>query len=138
MHPAVPIVLRKLVEPRSIGHVEYRGGDIIGIAVPSLHFSRRVWRNPNRFDPDRFLAGKPTPFEYLPFGGGHRRCLGAAFASYEMAVAVGTIMRTVELSMPRREQRRNPPRSVPRGIAVVPRRDVRLVVAARPRRPPVS
>lgn len=131
MHPAVPIVLRKLAEPRCIGQVRYRGGEIVGIAVPAIHFSRNVWRDPHRFDPDRFLAGKPTPFEYLPFGGGHRRCLGAAFATYEMAVAVGTIMRTAELCLPRRELSRNPPRSVPRGIAVVPRRDVRLVVTKR-------
>lgn len=129
MHPAVPVVLRKLIEPQSIGSVRYRGGDIVGIALPAVHFSSDVWRDPYRFDPDRFLAGNPTPFEYLPFGGGHRRCLGAAFANYEMAVAVGTIMRSVELSMPRRERRRKPPRSVPRGIAVVPRREVKLVVS---------
>ncbi|WP_231999041.1 cytochrome P450 [Mycobacterium sp. 1081908.1] len=129
MHPAVPIVLRKLIEPQSIGPVRYRGGDIVGIALPAIHFSAELWRDPYRFDPDRFLAGRPAPFEYLPFGGGHRRCVGAAFANYEMAIAVGTIMRAAELTMPRRERRRQPPRSVPRGIAVVPRRDVKLVVS---------
>ncbi|MGB9302713.1 MAG: hypothetical protein WCB92_03260 [Mycobacterium sp.] len=61
----------------------------------------------------------------------HRRCLGAAFASDEMAIAIGTIMRTVQLRMPRRERRRNSPRTAPRGIAVVPRRDVEVVVAAK-------
>jgi cytochrome P450 len=135
MHPAVPIVLRKLIDPQSIGPVRYRGGDIVGIAVPAIHFSTDVWRDPYRFSPDRFLANNPTPFEYLPFGGGHRRCLGAAFANYEMAVAVGTIMCAAELTMPRREHRRNPPRSVPRGIAVVPRRDVKLVVTDRAAKP---
>jgi cytochrome P450 len=128
MHPAVPIVLRRLVEPQSIGPLRFRAGDTVGIAVPAIHFSRELWPDPYRFNPDRFLNSNPTPFEYLPFGGGHRRCLGAAFAHYEMAVAVGTIMRTAGLTMPRHERRRNPPRSVPRGIAVVPRRDVRLVV----------
>ncbi|WP_232006985.1 cytochrome P450, partial [Mycobacterium sp. 1245805.9] len=142
MHPAVPIVLRKLIEPQSIGPARYRAGDIVGIALPAIHFSAELWDDPYRFDPDRFLGDNPTPFEYLPFGGGHRRCLGAAFASHEMAVAVGTIMRSAELTMPERERRRKPPRSVPRGIAVVPRRDVKLVVsrtasaggAVRPRR----
>lgn len=129
MHPAVPIVLRKLVESQSIGPVRYRGGDIVGIPLPAIHFSAELWREPYRFDPGRFLAGNPTPFEYLPFGGGHRRCLGAAFANHEMAVAVGTLMRSAELAMPRRERCRRPPRSVPRGIAVVPRRDVQLVVS---------
>lgn len=128
MHPAVPIVLRTLTEPTRLGERQYRGGDTVGIAVPAVHFSRELWPDPYRFDPDRFLDGGPAPFGYLPFGGGHRRCLGAAFATYEMAVAVGTMMRAVELSMPRRERRRRPPRSVPRGIAIVPRRDVRLVI----------
>jgi cytochrome P450 family 110 len=49
-----------------------------------------------------------------------------------MAIAIGTIMRTVQLTMPRRERRRSPPRSAPRGIAVVPRRDVEVAVAGVP------
>jgi cytochrome P450 len=114
MHPAVPIVLRKLVEARSIGGAPFAAGDIVGIAVPAIHFNPDVWPDPYRFDPVRFLDHSPTPFEYLPFGGGHRRCPGAAFASDEMAIAIGTIMRTV-----------------PRGIAVVPRRDVEVTVAAK-------
>ncbi|HTQ17194.1 cytochrome P450 [Mycobacterium sp.] len=133
MHPAVPIVLRRLVEPRSIGGVQFFAGETVGIAVPAIHFNREIWDDPHRFNPDRFLATNPTPFEYLPFGGGHRRCLGASFASHEMAVAIGTMLRTVELSMPNRERRKSPPRSVPRGIAIVPRRDVRLVVTGRAR-----
>jgi hypothetical protein len=56
---------------------------------------------------------------------------GAAFANCEMAVAVATMLRTVELSMPQRERRRKPPRSVPRGIAIVPRREVGLVATNR-------
>jgi hypothetical protein len=50
---------------------------------------------------------------------------------YELAVAIGTMMRKVVLTMPDRELRRNPPRSVPRGIASVPRRDVKLLVTDR-------
>ena len=46
------------------------------------------------------------PFEYLPFGGGYRRWLGAAFAMYELAVAVGTMLGMVMLAMPARERRR--------------------------------
>src|SRR5262249_15456070 len=106
-------------------------GDIVGIALPAIHFNRDIWRDPYRFDPDRFLESNPAPFEYLPFGGGHRRCLGAAFANCEMAVAIATMLRTVQLSMPLRERRRSAPRSVPRGIAIVPRREVRLVVTNR-------
>jgi hypothetical protein len=48
-----------------------------------------------------------------------------------MAVAIATMLRTVGLGMPQQERRRNPPHSVPRGIAIVPRREVRLVVTNR-------
>jgi cytochrome P450 family 110 len=71
------------------------------------------------FDPDRFVHGKPSAFEYASFGGGYRRCIGAAFAHNELAVAIGTIMNTVELRAPARERRRKPPRAVPRALNVL-------------------
>ena len=131
MHPAVPIVLRKLLAPRTISGAQRSAGDIVGIAVPAVHFNPEIFPDPYQFRPERFLARNPTPFEYMPFGGGYRRCLGAAFATYELAVAIGTTMRKAVLTMPDRELRRKPPRSVPRGIAAVPRRDVKLLVTDR-------
>jgi cytochrome P450 len=131
MHPTVPIVLRKLISPLTIDGVQRGAGDIVGIAVPALHFDPAIWDDPQWFRPDRFLSASPTPFEYLPFGGGYRRCIGAAFATYELAVAIGTIMSSVALRMPRRESHKAPPRSVPRGIAAAPRREVKLEVTGR-------
>ena len=131
MHPAVPIVLRKLSEPRTVIGLDLRAGDIVGIAVPALHFNPSIWRDPYRFDPDRFLEYTPTPFEYVPFGGGYRRCPGAAFAHNELAIAIGTVMRDVTLRVPASEHGRKPPRAVPRGIATVPHREITLEVAQR-------
>jgi cytochrome P450 len=129
MHPAVPIVMRKLSEPRTVIGRKCRAGDILGIAVPALHFNSSIWRDPNTFDPQRFLDRTPTPFEYMPFGGGYRRCPGAAFAHSELAIAVGTIMRDVALTIPRTERGRKPPRAVPRGIATIPHREITLEVS---------
>jgi cytochrome P450 len=128
IHPAVPIVLRKLSAPQTVAGVSRRAGDIVGIAIPALHFNPSIWRDPHRFNPDRFLECDPTPFEYVPFGGGYRRCPGAAFAQNELAIAIGTMMRDVTLGLPRRESRRKTPRAVPRGIATVPRREITLEV----------
>ena len=128
MHPAVPIVLRKLTVSRTVAGIRCQAGDIVGIAVPALHFNSSIWHDPYRFNPDRFLEHAPTPFEYVPFGGGYRRCPGAAFAHNELAIAIGTIMRDVTLRVPRGERGRKPPRAVPRGIAIVPRRDITLEV----------
>jgi cytochrome P450 len=131
MHPTVPIVLRRLTGPLTVAGVPCSAGDVVGIALPALHFNPDVWRDPDSFHPDRFLDRKPSPFEYAPFGGGYRRCIGAAFAQNELAVAIGTIMNTVELRAPEREQRREPPRAVPRGIATKPSRAILLDVIAR-------
>ncbi len=131
MHPTVPIVLRRLTGPLTVAGVSCSAGDVVGIALPALHFNPDVWEDPDTFDPDRFLDRKPSPFEYAPFGGGYRRCIGAAFAQNELAVAIGTIMNTVELRAPERERRRKPPRAVPRGIATKPSREIVLDVTAR-------
>jgi cytochrome P450 family 110 len=128
MHPAVPIVLRKLSAPRTVIGLDCKAGDIVGIAVPALHFNPSIWHDPYRFNPDRFLEYSPTSFEYVPFGGGYRRCPGAAFAHNELAISIGTVMRDLELGIPRRDRGRKPPRAVPRGIATVPRREITLEV----------
>ncbi|MGH3674223.1 MAG: cytochrome P450 [Mycobacterium sp.] len=131
MHPTVPMVLRKLTGPLTVAGVPCSADDVVGIALPALHFNPAVWKQPESFCPERFLVTKPTPFEYAPFGGGFRRCIGAGFAHHELAVAIGTIMKTVELEMPARERRRKPPRSVPRGIATTPSREICLTVTGR-------
>ena len=128
MHPSVPIVMRKLSEPRHVIGLDCQAGDIVGIAVPAIHFNPSIWSEPDRFNPQRFLDRAPTPFEYMPFGGGYRRCPGAAFAHNELAIAVGTVMRDVVMTVPDVERKRRPPRAVPRGIATVPRREMTLAV----------
>jgi cytochrome P450 len=128
MHPTVPIVLRKLSAPRCVAGSSRAAGDIVGIAVPALHFNPTSWPEPYRFEPERFTGHSPSPFEYLPFGGGYRRCLGAAFASYELAVSVGTLLRHYEFRVPDGCTPK-PLAAVARGIATVPRREIELVVA---------
>lgn len=128
MHPPVPIVLRRLTTPLTVGGVSCTAGDIVGVALYSLHFNPSIWPDPDRFDPERFLGRKHSPFEYAPFGGGYRRCIGAAFAVTEVGVAIGTILQTLGLRMPAHEGRRPPPRSVARGIAVAPHREITLEV----------
>jgi cytochrome P450 len=131
MHPPVPIVLRRLTGPTTIGGVPYSSGQIVGIALYALHFNPAIWTDPERFRPERFLDTRVSPFEFAPFGGGYRRCIGAAFASSELSIAIATIMKTLELRMPARDRARPAPRSVARGIAVAPAREVTLDVIDR-------
>ena len=128
MHPPVPIVLRQLAARRSVDGIEFAESDIVGIALYALHYNPEIWDHPDRFDDERFLRRRTSPFEFAPFGGGHRRCIGAPFAAAELAVAIGTIMSLVDLRMSTPERRRPPPRSSARGIAVAPNRDIMLEI----------
>ncbi|MEE6167650.1 MULTISPECIES: cytochrome P450 [unclassified Mycolicibacterium] len=131
MHPPVPIVLRRLTEPLTIGGVACDPCDVVGIALYALHFNPDIWTEPELFRPERFLDTRVSPFEFAPFGGGYRRCIGAAFANSELSIAIATIMKTLELRMPARDRARPAPRSVARGIAVAPAREVTLDVIDR-------
>jgi cytochrome P450 len=67
-------------------------GYTVMIAIGNVHANPDVFPDPERFDPDRFV-GTRTPTAWIPFGGGTRRCIGAAFANVEMDVVLRTILR---------------------------------------------
>ncbi len=127
LHPTVSIVVRQLTRPCRTFDIDRGAGDVIGVALPALHSDARVFCHPARFDPWRFIYKKPSPAEYSPFGYGHRRCPGAAFAAQELAIALGIILTTVELTPVGTRSAR----STPRGGAAVPRHPIRLRVTRR-------
>jgi cytochrome P450 len=96
-----------------------------------LHADETVFPDAHRFDPDRFLARPPDPAEWIPYGGGIRRCIGAAFATMEMRVVLRTLLRdyAISPSSARDEGFRS------RGVTIAPARGARLTVAPRPRTP---
>ena len=127
LHPTVSIVVRQLKQRQHAWGVDQSPGDVIGVALPALHADPQVWPDPHRFDPQRFLTRRPGPTEYSPFGYGHRRCPGSAFAAQELAIALGVILTSVELA----SVDRTSPRSIPRGVAAVPGKPIRLRVVRR-------
>jgi cytochrome P450 family 110 len=92
IHPVVTEVLRVLVTPFRLGELDLPAGVAVSAGVLLVHRREDLYPEPLRFRPERFLERKFTPYEYLPFGGGHRRCIGATFASFEMAVVLGTAL----------------------------------------------
>jgi cytochrome P450 len=96
IHPVVPGVGRALEAPARIGGFDLPAGVFVGCSVVLVHSDPEIWPAPERFDPRRFLDGRPTPSTYFPFGGGLRRCIGEAFALYEMRVVLATILRELE------------------------------------------
>lgn len=69
-----------------------RGYSII-VGIAQIHDNPDVFADPGRFDPQRFIANKPSALSWIPFGGGTRRCVGAAFANMEMDVVLRTVLR---------------------------------------------
>jgi cytochrome P450 len=57
------------------------------------HYNPANFDDPETFRPERFLENDFSPFVYMPFGGGHRRCIGAAFATFEMAMVLGVLLK---------------------------------------------
>ena len=86
LYPPVPRFDRQAVAPDRLGNEEVAPGDIVSIWPWLIHRHNALWENPDEFDRDRFAAGARSGrhrFQYLPFGGGPRLCVGARFATVE-------------------------------------------------------
>lgn len=97
LDPVVPIVGRRLTTPLVIGGVSLPAGVVASPCIYLAHRRPERWSEPNAFKPERFLDSRPTPYEFLPFGGGVRRCIGAAFALYEMKIVLAQMLLRVDL-----------------------------------------
>jgi len=127
LSPIIPIVGRRLRRPMRLGARELPAG---AIAAPCIYLTHRrpdVWPDPECFDPDRFVGRRTTPYTFFPFGGGVRRCLGMAFALYEMKIVVAEVLARVELQARPGYQ----VRVVRRGITFAPSGGMPVVVTKR-------
>ena len=97
LNPILPLVGRRLHEPMHIGGRDLPAGVVVAPCIYLTHRRPDLWPNPERFDPDRFLGKRPSPYEFFPFGGGVRHCLGAAFAIYEMKLVLAQVLSRVVL-----------------------------------------
>ena len=97
LRPVVPIAGRRLSsELRVNGHVLPAETDVTP-AIWLTHTREETYPEPYAFRPERFLDGGPSTYAWIPFGGGVRRCIGAAFAEMEMRVALAEIVRRRKL-----------------------------------------
>ncbi len=95
--PIVPIVGRRLTRPLRVGNLDLPAGVVAAPCIVLAHRRPERWPEPEQFRPERFLEQKPAAYEFLPFGGGVRRCLGAAFAMYEMKIVLAEVLTRVTL-----------------------------------------
>jgi cytochrome P450 len=99
LHPIVPDVGRRLRTPFQLGRYTLPANAGVGVTTSTVHVDPRNYPRPREFVARRFLGTKPPMFGYAPFGGGARRCLGAAFAMYEMKLVLATLLTSFELEL---------------------------------------
>lgn len=127
MHPVVTEALRTVIAPTRLGEVEVPAGDAVAASISLVHFDPDIYPEPHRFDPQRFIDRTFASHEYLPFGGGHRRCLGAAFAGYQLQAVLGVLLRHYRVNTIDPV----PPKTIRRSITLVPKGDVPVVLERR-------
>jgi cytochrome P450 len=91
LYPPVWIVERRACEDDELGGFAIDAGSTIYVSPYILHRHRDFWREPDRFDPERFLSGLPPRSAYIPFGAGPHHCLGAHFAMQEGIMILSAI-----------------------------------------------
>ena len=141
LRPVVFDVGRVLKEPVELADYRLPAGVMVAPAIGLVHASAELYPDPERFDPDRMLGATLSPTTWLPFGGGNRRCLGAAFAMAEMRVVLREILRRVELSTttaPGERQKVKHVTLVPHRGARIRVRALRQVASEAPQRTTVS
>lgn len=97
LRPVVPIVMRKLTAPMTLGRWRLRAGTVVAPCVYLLHRRAEIYPEPASFRPERFLDSAPGTYTFLPFGGGVRRCLGASFALLELRTVLARVVARARL-----------------------------------------
>ncbi len=125
--PVIVDVARKLSAPAEVGGYELPAGTFVLPAIAAMHYREDLFPEPFEFRPERFIDGKADTYAWIPFGGGVRRCVGAAFAQYEMRVIMKTILERTELRAPDPA----PERIGLRNITLAPGKGTRVELVAR-------
>jgi cytochrome P450 family 135 len=126
LRPVIALVLRKLVEPMEIGGRLLPAGVSVAPSIYLVHRNPEIYPDPERFRPERFIERPAGTYTWIPFGGGVRRCLGAAFAEFEMSVVLRELVARRRLN-PVGE----PEHSVRSTITNIPSRGAEVVAAPR-------
>ena len=98
LRPVVPAAARELQEPMTFAGLSLPAGAIIAPSIVLTHLREDIYPDPQAFRPERFLERPPGTYEWIPFGGGVRRCLGASFALFEMRAVLQAVLQGVRLA----------------------------------------
>ena len=130
LYPPAFLIVREALGPDTVGGRRIAPGTVISVSPWVLHRHRRRWRDPDGFDPARFLPGAPPPerYAYMPFGAGPRVCVGAQFALTEATLVLARLLRAFRIEL------FGSGAVVPRGfVTTQPDRPVRFLLTRRVR-----
>ena len=111
LHPIIPEFFRTVKEPTTFRGYSVPPGAVLTASILQIHQNPELYPEPDKFRPGRFIGRAYAPHEFAAFGGGHRYCLGSAFALSQMAIIMGLMLRRFDFelcdSRPIGIQRRN-------------------------------
>jgi cytochrome P450 len=127
VRPVIPMVGRRVQRPWQLGRYGVPAGTPVSMSVLLLHHRPDLYPEPGAFRPERWHGRRPGTYAWLPFGGGTRRCLGAALAMAEMRVVLTAMARRLDLEAPDAA----PERPLQRNVTMIPARGAQVVVRGR-------
>ncbi len=122
LHPVIPLVVRTLMEPATVGGWDLPAGTTVGPSIIVSHGREDNHPDPEAFRPERFLGQNPPPNTWIPFGGGVRRCIGAGFSLMEGVAVLREVLTAYDVTAVGEDRPRV------RNITSVPRRGARIRV----------
>jgi cytochrome P450 len=125
LHPVIPMVVRTLMQPATIGGIDLPAGATVGPSIIVAHQKSTNHPDPWTFRPERFLEGNPPTNTWIPFGGGVRRCIGAGFSLMEGVAVLREVFRRFDVTAVGDDEPKV------RNITSVPRNGARIRVTAR-------
>ncbi|MCL1472572.1 cytochrome P450 [Argonema antarcticum] len=131
LYPVVVATSNRILKaPLQIMGYQFEPDTVLMPCIYLTHQREDLYPDPKSFNPERFLDRQFSPYEYLPFGGGSRACIGMAFAQFEMKLVLATILSRLELALPVRRA----VKPIRRGPTVAPPADLQLVVTGQRQR----
>jgi cytochrome P450 len=125
--PVIPMIGRRVMVPWRLGQYSVPADTPVTMSILLLHHREDVYPDPFSFRPERWLGRKPGTYEWIPFGGGIRRCLGAALAMAEQRVVLDAMARRLDLEA----EDPAPERAVHRNVTMIPALGARVIVRSR-------
>lgn len=122
--PVIPMIGRRVAVPWQLGDYAVPAGTAVSMSILLVHHREDLYPDPFAFRPERWVDRKPKTYEWIPFGGGIRRCLGAALAMAEMRVVLKAMAANLDLEAASPE----PEHATHRNVTMIPAQGGRVVV----------